>query len=185
MQQIDWSKAPEWAIGHVYQPWGYGYWVEAEPELGKFIHNWGRWWFPQGAKAEASNYTLELGSDYRTSLEFRPSNANTRPAIVVLCGSTRFSKEYQEANLLETLQGKIVLTIGCDMRSDHELFDSMSKSELQELKSMLDDLHLRKIDLADEVLILNKDGYIGQSTAREIEYALALGKPIRYLESYT
>jgi cell division protein FtsB len=52
-----------------------------------------------------------------------------------------------------------------------------------EQKIALDELHKRKIDLADEVLVLNVGGYIGESTRSEIEYARKLGKPVRYLES--
>ena len=50
-------------------------------------------------------------------------------------------------------------------------------------KERLDVLHLRKIDLADEVLILNVGGYIGKSTRKELDYALSQGKPVRYLEA--
>lgn len=106
-----------------------------------------------------------------------------RPTIVVLCGSTRFSADFQSANLRETLAGKIVLSIGCDMRSDAEIFGDMSADELANVKADLDNLHKRKIDLADEVLVLNVGGYIGESTMSEIEYAEALARPIRYLES--
>ena len=105
-----------------------------------------------------------------------------KPTIVCLCGSTRFGEAYREANLRETLDGKIVLTIGCDLRSDADLFAFYSQTELDELKRRLDELRLCKIDLADEVLILNVDGYIGNSTRREIAYALALGKRVRWLE---
>lgn len=105
-----------------------------------------------------------------------------RPTIVCLCGSTRFTEAYQRANLEETLQGRIVLTIGCDMRSDNDLFADLSLRELGRIKQNLDTLHLRKIDLADEVLILNVDGYIGESTRRELEYARKHGKHIRYWE---
>ncbi len=103
-----------------------------------------------------------------------------RPTIVCLCGSTRFSEAYQQANLQETLQGRIVLTIGSDMKSDHVLFADRSEAELQEIRATLDELHLRKIDLADEVLILNVGGYIGESTRRELNYAEEHGKKIRY-----
>src|SRR6266705_1462992 len=96
------------------------------------------------------------------------------PTIVCLCGSARFSKAFQEANLKETLAGKIVLTIGCDMKSDGELFGS--DEEKTSIKAMLDELHLRKIELADEVLILNVNGYIGESTKRELAYAQHLHK---------
>lgn len=68
------------------------------------------------------------------------------------------------------------------MKSDDELFKHLSPEELNSVKNDLDILHLRKIDLADEVLILNVDGYIGKSTREELKYALRRGKIIRYLE---
>ncbi|WP_331276059.1 hypothetical protein [Streptomyces sp. Qhu-G9] len=64
------------------------------------------------------------------------------------------------------------------LKQDHPLWSDTARAD--RLKQVLDDLHLRKIDLADEVLIVNPGGYIGDSTAREIEYARSLGKPIRY-----
>jgi hypothetical protein len=106
-----------------------------------------------------------------------------KPSIVCLCGSTRFSKAFQEANFNETLAGKIVLTIGCDMKSDNELFHDKSPDELTAIKNKLDKLHLQKILLADEILILNVNGYIGESTRKEILFAEKHGKKIRYLES--
>jgi hypothetical protein len=108
---------------------------------------------------------------------------NPRPTIVCLCGSTRFSHAFQEANLHETLAGRIVLSIGCDMRSDVDIFGPLPADELTAIKARLDKLHLRKIDLADEVLILNVGGYIGESTARELAYARQQGKRVRFLES--
>jgi hypothetical protein len=105
-----------------------------------------------------------------------------QPTIVCLCGSTRFSDAFRKANLDETLSGNIVLTIGCDMRSDAELFYGMPEEAKAKIKRDLDELHLRKIDLADEVLILNVDGYIGSSTRNELEYARAHRKLIRFLE---
>ena len=105
-----------------------------------------------------------------------------RPTIVCLCGSTRFGDAFQDANLKETLEGKIVLSIGCNMKSDSEIFGHLPADELQEIKTRLDDLHSRKIEMADEVLILNVDGYIGESTSRELTYARELGKAVRFLE---
>lgn len=101
----------------------------------------------------------------------------TKPKIVCLCGSGRFRKAYEKAEFAETLLGKIVLTIGCNTH------DIARTEELKHHKPMLDDLHLRKIDLADEVLILDVDGYIGESTRAEIEYAKGFGKRIRYLSA--
>ena len=106
----------------------------------------------------------------------------TLPTIVCLCGSTRFGEAFQRANLEETLAGKIVLSIGCNMKSDDEIFGHLPEEILQKIKAQLDDLHLRKIELADEVLILNVDGYIGESTRRELAHARKLGKVIRFLE---
>jgi hypothetical protein len=96
--------------------------------------------------------------------------------IVCLCGSTRFGEAFRGANLQETLAGNIVLSIGCEWHSDQALHLTSDDKE------RLDELHLRKIDLADEVLVLNVGGYVGSSTAREIAYAKQHGKPIRWLE---
>jgi len=103
-----------------------------------------------------------------------------RPTITVLCGSTRFYKTFADQNLELTLAGHIVLTIGCDTKRDEDL----QKAGLfgPRLKERLDELHKRKIDLADEVLVLNVGGYIGDSTRSEVEYAEKIGRPIRYLE---
>lgn len=100
----------------------------------------------------------------------------TRPTIVCLCGSTRFMDTFHEANRRLSLDGKIVLTVAIvtyDGATDPQRSDP-------DQKRRLDELHLRKIDLAYEVLILNVDGYIGDSTRRELAYAVAAGKPIRW-----
>ena len=96
--------------------------------------------------------------------------------IVCLCGSTRFMDVFQEANLRETLAGKIVLSVGCNTKSDAML--GLSEGT----KTELDALHKDKIDLADQVLILNVGGYIGQSTASEILHAWRTNKQICWLE---
>ena len=106
-----------------------------------------------------------------------------KPIIVTLCGSTKFFDTFTEHQLKETLAGHIVLTIGCNMRSDSELFSHYSQAELRLIKAKLDVLHFRKIDLSDEILVLNVGGYIGESTEREIEYARSIGVRVRYLES--
>lgn len=98
------------------------------------------------------------------------------PTIVCLCGSGRFKQAFEDAEYNETLKGKIVLTIGCNTK------DIARSEELKRHKPMLDELHLRKIDLADEVLILDVDGYVGESTRAEILYAqTCINKTIRYL----
>lgn len=109
----------------------------------------------------------------------RTDNPN-RPTIVVLCGSTRFPEAFADANRSETLAGRIVLSIGCNMRTD-PMFAELDDATLDRIKDELDELHKRKIDLADEVLVLNVGGYIGDSTRSEIAYAERLGRPIRWL----
>lgn len=104
------------------------------------------------------------------------------PKIVCLCGSTRFFKEFTEANYKETVAGNIVLSVGFYPHSSKEAHgEHLGITEEEKIK--LDELHKRKIDLADEVLVLNVGGYVGRSTRSEIEYATRLAKPIRYLES--
>lgn len=107
------------------------------------------------------------------------------PKIICLCGSTRFQKEFQDAALRETLENKIVLSVGAMHHSDTELFAEFSEDQFKAVKSKLDALHFKKIELADEVLILNVGGYIGESTRNELNHALKLGKHIRFLEPYT
>ena len=105
-------------------------------------------------------------------------SVTSRPTIVVLCGSTTYWDQLAEAALYETAAGRIVLAPGCNLKKPHPLW--LDRVQADRLKEVLDDLHLRKIDLADDVLVVNPGGYIGASTAREIDYAHSLGKPIRY-----
>ena len=98
------------------------------------------------------------------------------PHIVCLCGSTKFKDAFIEDSRSETLKGYIVLSVG--LFGHHEGLDMNG-----ETKKMLDELHKRKIDLADEILVLNVGGYIGESTGNEIEYAKKNNKIIRYLEN--
>lgn len=101
--------------------------------------------------------------------------------IVCLCGSTRFHKEFARANYEETMAGKIVLSVGFFMHSSQEAHGTTFACT-SEQKKALDALHLDKINLADEVLILNVGGYIGESTSRELQHARDAGKKIRFLE---
>lgn len=105
-----------------------------------------------------------------------------RPIIVCLCGSTRFYAAFQEANYRETMAGRIVLSIGFYPHSSTAAGHGDGIGHDSTEKIALDELHKRKIDLADEILVLNVGGYIGSSTRSEIEYARAIGKGIRYLE---
>jgi hypothetical protein len=97
----------------------------------------------------------------------------TAPPVIVICGSTRFRREIAEANRRLTLGGFIVLAPG--------VFGHDGDHVTAVQKANLDALHLRKIDLAAEVFVVNPGGYIGESTGREIAYARATGKPISLL----
>lgn len=103
------------------------------------------------------------------------------PTIVCLCGSTRFWETFAKKGLEETLAGRIVLSIGI-AAPDSMVLAHPESEEGKRQKAMLDELHKRKIDLADEVFILNVDGYIGESTQSELDYAILHRKRIRWLE---
>lgn len=109
------------------------------------------------------------------------AEARTGPIIVCLCGSTRFYKDFLEQNYLETMAGKIVLSVGFYPHATAEMHGE-GVGITPEQKEALDQLHLRKVEMADEVLVLNRDGYIGSSTARELAHARTLGKVVRFLD---
>jgi hypothetical protein len=94
--------------------------------------------------------------------------------VVTLCGSTKFKDEFMEVQKQLTLSGILVLSVGAFGHSG-DVFS-------EETKIMLDDMHKRKIDMADEIFVINKNGYIGNNTKSEIEYAIATGKKVNYLE---
>ena len=102
-----------------------------------------------------------------------------RPEIVCICGSTRFVDEMRAANRDLTFAGVIVVAPGVFLRAE-----DLEANEFitDEQKTALGALHLRKIDLADRVLVVNPGGYIGESTSREIAYAQATGKPISFTD---
>ena len=102
--------------------------------------------------------------------------------VITLCGSTRFKDEFMEAQKRLTLEGNIVISVGLFGHSgDHEVWENMDEGTLTATKEMLDYMHKRKIDMADEIFVINVGGYIGESTRSEIEYAKKTGKAIRYL----
>lgn len=96
--------------------------------------------------------------------------------VITLCGSTRFKEEFLEAQKWLTLKGNIVISVGLFGHSgDEEVW-------LPGTKEMLDDMHKRKIDMADAIFVINVNGYIGSSTRSEIEYARRNGKEVLFLE---
>jgi hypothetical protein len=94
--------------------------------------------------------------------------------VITLCGSTRFKEDFERVNRELTLAGNIVISVGCFGHSGDVFSD--------EQKIILDDIHKRKIDMADAIYVINKDGYIGSSTRSEINYAIKTGKQVIFME---
>jgi hypothetical protein len=109
-------------------------------------------------------------------------NVVTRPIIVCLCGSNRYWRDYIEQNILFTKSGCIVISVGGFITKDEACPPFMRVEVSHADKQKLDRLHLAKIDMADEILFLNRDGYMGDSTLAELDYARKCGKHIRFLE---
>lgn len=104
-----------------------------------------------------------------------PVNAGRKFKVITLCGSTKFKEEFENANEKLTLDGNLVISVG--------VFGHAKGITLtEEQKTELDAIHFSKIDLADEIFVINVGGYIGTSTSREIEYAKSTGKRVNYLE---
>ena len=104
-----------------------------------------------------------------------------RPKIICLCGSTKFIDLHAIMKWKLEKEGAIVLSMTL-LPSNYPGVQSDHQAEFEGVKEKLDELHLRKIDFADEIFIINAHGYIGESTKREIEYAKKHNKPINYLE---
>ncbi|RAT94989.1 DUF4406 domain-containing protein [Brevibacillus sp. Leaf182] len=93
--------------------------------------------------------------------------------IITLCGSTKFKKEFEQANTYLTLQGNIVMSVAFFEQSEGFVIS-------QKQADLLTDIHFRKIDLSDEIFVIDVEGYIGSSTSKEIAYAKEQGKPVHY-----
>ncbi|MFE7061773.1 DUF4406 domain-containing protein [Sutcliffiella sp. NPDC057660] len=93
--------------------------------------------------------------------------------IITLCGSTKFKKQFREAEASLTLQGHIVISLG--------FFEQSEGIKItMEQEKLFEDMHYKKIDMSDEIFVIDVDGYIGKSTNKEIEYAQKTGKLIQY-----
>lgn len=96
--------------------------------------------------------------------------------VITLCGSTRFKEDFMRVQKELTLAGNIVISVGVFSHSDNDQILT------KEIKEMLDDMHKVKIEMADAIYVINKNGYIGSSTKSEIEFAKKLNKEIIYME---
>ncbi|SMF84939.1 hypothetical protein SAMN05661091_2773 [Paenibacillus uliginis N3/975] len=93
--------------------------------------------------------------------------------VITLCGSTKFKDQFEQANAFLTLQGNIVISVA--------FFEQSEGFEItEEQADLLGNLHFRKIDISDEIFVIDVGGYIGNSTKKEIKYAEEKGKAIRY-----
>ena len=96
--------------------------------------------------------------------------------VITLCGSTKFKDDFIREQKRLSLEGNIVISVGLFGHSgDNEVWN-------ENVKEMLDDMHKHKIDMADEIFVINKNGYIGQSTKSEIDYAKSHNKIVKYME---
>jgi hypothetical protein len=99
---------------------------------------------------------------------------NEKPIVITLCGSTRFREAFEKANRDLTLQGNIVISVGYFGHGDPNL--------TEDVKRALDELHFRKIDISDAIMVVSGiDGYIGNSTFNEIQYARSTGKQVLWM----
>lgn len=98
--------------------------------------------------------------------------------VVTLCGSTKFKDDFIRVQKELTLKGNIVISVGLFGHADGEFGTIIT----DDVKEMLDDIHKRKIDMSDEIYVINKNGYVGNSTRSEIEYAINKGKKVSYME---
>ena len=99
--------------------------------------------------------------------------------VITLCGSTKFKDTFIAEQKRLTLEGNIVISVG--------LFGHSGDDEVwsEGIKEMLDEMHLRKIDMADSIYVINPGGYIGESTRREIGYAYKHGKVVEFFTTPT
>ena len=130
-------------------------------------------------KFENKIYLNYVEQDYIDKKEEEESKKEWRKLkkyiIITLCGSINFKDEFLKVQEKLVLEGNIVFT--------PNFFDNIKKEEISlETKEMLDKMHKQKIDMSDEIYVINQGGYIGESTKLEIEYAKSKGKKVTYLE---
>lgn len=103
------------------------------------------------------------------------SDTTSRPEVVCLCGSVRFAAELRAATRELSLAGVVVLAPSVLPGDDDAPLSAEQVTTLREL-------HLRKIELADRVLVVNPGGYVGETTSREISHARASGIPVTFTD---
>lgn len=147
-----------------------------EPELyeiiGNICHN------PQQTFLDKNLKTGEIKTQYASISPVKARRFDFKGKIITLCGSTKFKDEFNLIQKSLAYNGNIVLSLDFFNKSENNTFEE----DLNVVKSKLREVHFRKISISDEIFVINKDGYIGESTSNEIEYAKSLGIPVNYLE---
>lgn len=105
-------------------------------------------------------------------------------SVITLCGSTKFQADFEAEMRRLTVEGNIVISVGLFGHAEAD-FDFGTDEKPSSLKLALDNLHFRKIDLADRIHVINPGGYVGTSTAREVFYATEHGTGISWMEPMT
>ncbi len=151
--------------------------LEAAISALKEIANGNFDWFSVKRFAKKRLAALNENQPYKEEVD-----KGQRPKVICLCGSTRFAQWFMIKRWELEKQG--IITFGINILPDNYFAEGNSHGAEQEgIKEILDELHKRKIDLSDEVFVLNVGGYIGESTRSEIDYAIKNGKPVNFLES--
>lgn len=109
----------------------------------------------------------------RKSIDYKRTKVYEKFNVIALCGSTQFKEEFEMVQKELTLRGHIVLSLGCFEHSENGTYNEYQKKQLEKQ-------HMARIDLASSVMVINKDGYIGESTKKEIEYAKDTNKSVFY-----
>lgn len=134
---------------------------------------------PENERLQAFMYYIDKPNDSdNINSVLKKTNHINKYKVITLCGSTKFKDEFLKVQKELTLQGHIVISVGLFGHADGDYQTVLT----EDIKVMLDDMHKRKIDLADEIFVINKNGYIGSSTKSEIEYAIKMNKKVNYLE---
>ncbi|MDQ0258032.1 hypothetical protein J2S74_005495 [Evansella vedderi] len=93
--------------------------------------------------------------------------------VITLCGSTKFKDQFEEVNKYLTLKGNVVISVG--------FFEQSEGIDItKEQERLFEEIHRKKIDMSDEICVIDVDGYIGHSTNKEIRYAQAREKKVTY-----
>lgn len=108
-----------------------------------------------------------------------------KPKVICLCGSTRFTEQMLVKQWELTKQGNIVLSWCALPESYFKGADKSHIGDQERVKEIVDEVHKRKIDLSDEILVINIGDYIGDSTKSEIKYAIDHNKPVKWLENHS